>query len=61
VLVVVVAAVHLAAPPQAVRQPIQYTLRFPAAKNNYVDVEARVPAAGRGTIEMMLPVWTPGS
>ena len=26
-----------------------------------MDVEARVPAAGRATIEMMLPVWTPGS
>jgi len=43
--VVLVAAAHLAAQPQPVRQPIQYTLRFPAAKNNYVDVEARVPAA----------------
>ena len=61
VLAIVLAGAHVAGQPQALRQSIQYTVRFPAAKNNYVDVEARVPAAGRGTIEMMLPVWTPGS
>jgi len=58
---IVLAGVALAGQPQPVRPPIQYTLRFPAARNNYVDVEARVPAAGRATIEMMMPVWTPGS
>ncbi len=53
--------VHAGAQPPAVRAPIQYTVRFPAAKNNYVDVEARVPTGGRASIEMMMPVWTPGS
>ena len=38
-------------------EPIRYTLRFPAAATHYVDVEAKIPAAG----ELMMAVWTPGS
>lgn len=41
--------------------PITYTLRFPAPHTHYVEVEAQVPAAGRDAIELMMPVWTPGS
>jgi len=44
-----------------VRQPIQYTVRFPDPQHNYVEVEARVPTDGRATIDMMMAVWTPGS
>ena len=41
--------------------PIAYTLRFPAPHTHYVEVEVQVPSAGRGDIELMMPVWTPGS
>jgi predicted metalloprotease with PDZ domain len=41
--------------------PLRYTLSFPARQNHYVEVEASVPTAGRATIELMMPVWTPGS
>lgn len=41
--------------------PLTYTLRFPAPQTHYVEVEAVVPAAGRPAIELMMPVWTPGS
>jgi predicted metalloprotease with PDZ domain len=43
------------------REAIVYTLRFPAPHTHYVEVEARVPADGRADIELMMPVWTPGS
>ncbi len=42
-------------------QPVRYTLRFPAAQTHYVEVEATYPAAGAQQIEVMMPVWTPGS
>jgi len=41
--------------------PIRYALRFPAPQTHYVEVEARVPAAGKAEVELMMPVWTPGS
>lgn len=41
--------------------PIRYTLRFPARQTHYVEVRAEVPAAGRPAVELMMPVWTPGS
>lgn len=42
-------------------EPIIYTLSFPEAQNHYVDVEARLPIEGRTALEVMMPVWTPGS
>jgi predicted metalloprotease with PDZ domain len=42
-------------------EPIAYTLRFPAPATHYVEVEARIPTSGQGTIELMMAVWTPGS
>ena len=41
--------------------PISYTLRFPAPQTHYAEVEARIPANGRSTVELMMAVWTPGS
>lgn len=41
--------------------PVRYTLRFPAAQTHYVEVEATYPAAGAKQIEVMIPVWSPGS
>jgi predicted metalloprotease with PDZ domain len=43
------------------REPIRYTLRFPAPQTNYLEVEAIVPTDGRASIEMFMAVWTPGS
>ncbi|MFN8061186.1 MAG: PDZ domain-containing protein [Vicinamibacterales bacterium] len=50
------AALH-AQPPE----PVRYTLRFPAPHTHYVEVEARVPTDGRPRVELMMPIWTPGS
>jgi predicted metalloprotease with PDZ domain len=42
-------------------EPIRYTLRFPGPQTHYVEVEAIVPTAGKPDIELMMPIWTPGS
>lgn len=44
----------------AALEPIQYTFRVVDAANHLAGIEARVPAAGRATLELMMPVWTPG-
>ena len=41
--------------------PISYTLRFPAPETHYVEVEALLPTGSRPAVELMMPVWTPGS
>ena len=43
------------------QEAVRYTLRFPAPQTDYVDVEASYPAAGAQQIEVMMPVWAPGS
>ena len=40
---------------------VRYTLRFPEPHTHYVDVSVTVPTGGRTEIELMMPVWTPGS
>jgi len=40
---------------------VRYTLRFPDPQTHYVDVSVTVPTGGRSEIELMMPVWTPGS
>ncbi len=42
-------------------EPIRYQLRFPAPQSHYVEIEARIPAAGAAQVELMMAVWTPGS
>src|SRR3954452_8877690 len=42
-------------------EPVRYVLRFPAPQTHYVEVEARIPAAGSPEVELMMAVWTPGS
>jgi predicted metalloprotease with PDZ domain len=42
-------------------EPIRYVLRFPAPQTNYVEVTATIPADGRASVDLMMPVWTPGS
>lgn len=61
VLLVVLAC---GAPPAAVAQPIEsvrYTLSFPRPANHYIEVDARLPSAGRTDLDLFMPVWTPGS
>ena len=42
-------------------EPIRYLLQFPAPQTHYIHVEASIPAGGGSEIELVLPVWTPGS
>ncbi len=42
-------------------EPVRYTVSFPAPQTHYVDVEAEFPSAGQTSIELFMPVWTPGS
>ena len=41
--------------------PVRYTVRIPAPATHYLEVEGSYPAAGGRPLELMLPVWTPGS
>lgn len=43
------------------REPIRFTLSFPAAAAHYVDVEARIPTEGKDSLTVFMSVWTPGS
>lgn len=38
-----------------------YELRFPRAKNHYVEVKASLPTHGQSQMDLMMAVWTPGS
>jgi hypothetical protein len=55
--------VAAAAPPVVFAQtldPIVYTMRVPAPETHYAEIEVRVPTGKRASIEMMMPVWSPG-
>src|ERR1700730_4758089 len=41
--------------------PIRYTLSFPAPHTHYVEVDASIPTDGEPQVDLMMPVWTPGS
>jgi predicted metalloprotease with PDZ domain len=41
-------------------EPIRYTFRVIDAAKHLAEVEARIPAAGRPALSLMMPVWTPG-
>jgi predicted metalloprotease with PDZ domain len=40
---------------------ITHTVRFPAREANLVDVESSFPCDGARELELMMPVWAPGS
>ena len=42
-------------------EPIRFVVSFPAPETHYLHVEAAVPTDGRQQVELMMPVWTPGS
>ncbi len=48
-------------PDAAKRDPIEYIVQFNDPETHYVDVAAHFPTDGAATLELMLPVWTPGS
>jgi predicted metalloprotease with PDZ domain len=41
-------------------EPIVYTIKVPAPDKHIIDVQAVVPTGKAATIEMMMPVWSPG-
>jgi predicted metalloprotease with PDZ domain len=47
--------------PLPAQEPIRYTVRFSAPFSHYLEVEASVPTQGQPSVELMMPVWTPGS
>ncbi|MEZ4472619.1 MAG: PDZ domain-containing protein [bacterium] len=60
-LLPLLALLALAAAARAEEPVVRYTLRFPEAANHYVDVAADIPTNDSARVELMLPVWTPGS
>jgi predicted metalloprotease with PDZ domain len=42
-------------------EPIRYVVSFPAPLTHYLEVEATYPTDGQPSIDLMMPVWTPGS
>jgi predicted metalloprotease with PDZ domain len=41
-------------------EEISFTVRFPAPDKHIAEVEARYPTNGRASVELMMPIWTPG-
>jgi hypothetical protein len=50
-----------ASPDAAKREPVEYIVQFNDPQTHYVDIAAHLPTEGRDVVEVMLPVWTPGS
>ncbi len=42
-------------------EPVKYTVSFPAPQTHYAIIEAEYPTNGQASIEIFMPVWTPGS
>lgn len=42
-------------------EPVRYTVSFPAPQTHYAVVDADFPTGGRPSVEVFMPVWTPGS
>jgi predicted metalloprotease with PDZ domain len=60
-LIPVAALIFGALPLFAEQRAIQYVTRFPAPHTHYVEVEAHIPTDGKAALDLMMPVWTPGS
>jgi predicted metalloprotease with PDZ domain len=41
-------------------EPIRYTVRFAMPSKHIAEVEGSYPTEGRATLELMMPIWTPG-
>lgn len=60
---VVVAAILSLAVRSAIAQslaPVSYLVRMVAPETHVATVEARIPTDGRGFVDLMMPVWSPG-
>ncbi len=40
--------------------PIVYVIRVPDAETHFIDVEATIPTGGPASIDLMMPIWSPG-
>src|ERR1700744_2532817 len=40
---------------------ISYTVTFPEAQAHYADVEMNISGLNQNTLDLKMPVWTPGS
>src|SRR3954465_14336190 len=45
---------------QRTLDPISYTLRFPDPASKTFGVEIKVPSEKRTTVDLMMPIWSPG-
>ncbi len=41
-------------------EPVVFTVRFPVPTNQMAEVEARFPTEGRTSMDLMMPIWSPG-
>ncbi|HEV7858818.1 MAG TPA: PDZ domain-containing protein [Pyrinomonadaceae bacterium] len=48
-------------PAAGVRPDISYTVSMPRPYTHMLEVEMRVGRAGSGSVDLLMPVWTPGS
>src|SRR5665213_4139120 len=56
VLTIITSILHAQTP-----EPVRYTVSFPAPQTHYAVVDAVFPTGGQPSIELFMPVWTPGS
>src|SRR5512138_1782632 len=42
------------------RAAVQYTVAFPTLSAHTAAVTARIPTTGRASLELMMPIWSPG-
>jgi len=55
------AAVALLPPAvSAAAEPIVYTVKVSAPETHYAEIRATFPTGGRGVVELMMPIWSPG-
>jgi predicted metalloprotease with PDZ domain len=40
--------------------PISYTIRFASLDAHVADIDATFPSEGRASIDLMMPIWSPG-
>ncbi len=59
-LIVSLSGIASPAWPAEEREPIVYSLRFPALDKHVAEVEMTVPTDKRPSIDLMMPVWSPG-
>ena len=41
-------------------EPLRYTFRVVDAAKHIAEIEARIPSSGQPSLDLMMPVWTPG-